>query len=137
MEGWNLKPRTPNSRTSRRASRAPTLPLAGSMLANGIRTSPFGGRLLGHLLVGVAPKAGLALGIDGEDDGADLAGAVVGGRLVHGRRVLVGRAEVLRHGGLEIVVAVVGVRAARLLGVGVHVDGDELVDVHARSSLHP
>ena len=39
------------------------------------------------------------------------------------------RLEVGRHRRLEIVVAVVGVRPARLLGVRVHVDGDDRVEV--------
>ena len=37
--GWNLKPRTPWSAISRRASSTPRLPLCGSMLANGMSTS--------------------------------------------------------------------------------------------------
>ena len=39
MLGWNLKPRTPCPVTSRRASRAPARPRAGSMDANGMITS--------------------------------------------------------------------------------------------------
>ena len=39
--GWNLKPLTPCSSISRRASRAPILPLCGSMLAKAIIMSLF------------------------------------------------------------------------------------------------
>lgn len=39
MLGWNLKPLTPYSSTSRRACLTPALPRKGSMEAKGIRTS--------------------------------------------------------------------------------------------------
>ncbi len=39
MLGWNLKPRTPYSSTSRRARLTPALPRKGSTEAKGMRTS--------------------------------------------------------------------------------------------------
>ena len=87
------------------------------------------GSLLGDLLIGVAAVAGLALGIDREDHRADLAFAVVARRLLDGRAI-VGLVEINRHLRLQLVVAVVGMRSARLLGVGVDIDRDEFVAVH-------
>ena len=84
---------------------------------------------LGHLLVVVAPEAGLALGVDRKDHRADLALAEIGGGLRDGRRMLERRLEIGMHAGLEVVIAVVGVGAARLLGMGVDVDGGKLAEL--------
>ncbi len=88
-----------------------------------------GGGLLGDLLIGVAAVAGLALGIDREDHRADLALAVIARGVLDGRAI-VGLVEINRHLRLQLVVAVVGMRAARLLGVGVDIDRHQFVDVH-------
>jgi len=84
---------------------------------------------LQHLVIVVAAETGLALGVDREDHGGDVLGAVVGRGLRHGRRMLVRRLEVLRHLRLEVVIAVVGVAATGLFGVGVDVDRDDIVDI--------
>ena len=44
------------------------------------------------------------------------------------------RFEIGVHAGLEVVIAVVGVGAARLLGMGVDVDGHKLVEIYRSSS---
>ena len=85
----------------------------------------------------MAVEAGLALGIHAEDHRGDPALAVVGGGLRHGRQhpVETGRVpEIGRHGGLELVVAVVAMAVARLFGMGVEVDGDDVVEVHGHHS---
>jgi hypothetical protein len=86
-------------------------------------------RRLADLLVRDAAPAELGLAVDREHHQADLLLAVVGHRLVDGRpavaaEVLVGRAVVL----LAVVVERV---PARHLGVGVDVDGDQVVGLHA------
>ncbi len=88
---------------------------------------------LRHFLVGDAPVADLVLAVDGEHHEADLSLAIIGdgfgdGRPLAGlevfiRRVLVGLPEG------------VGRLAAGDLGVGVHVDGDEVVDLHGVGPL--
>lgn len=93
---------------------------------------------LDHLVIAVAAEAGLALGIDRKDHRGDLALAVIGRGLRHGRRVLVRRLEIFRHLGLEVVIAVVAMAAARLLGMGMNIDGDQFVRIdqlHAGNSL--
>ena len=87
------------------------------------------GRDLGHLLVLVAAVTGLALGIDREDNGGDVLLPVMGGGLLDRGRVLPRGAEVFGHGRLEVVVAVVRVAAARLLGVGMDVDGTDVGEI--------
>jgi hypothetical protein len=91
-----------------------------------------GGGDLGHFLVLVAAEAGLALGIDGEDHAGDLAVAIILGRLLDGRQHAVGAGrvpEIFGHGGLELQIAVIAMTAAGLLGMGVDVDGDDVVEI--------
>ena len=85
------------------------------------------------LLVGDAPVADLELAIDREHHQPDLALAVIGDGLGDGRALA----------GLEVFAGRILVRlperigrlAARDLGVRVHVDRDEILDVHGRASL--
>jgi hypothetical protein len=91
---------------------------------------------LEHLVVAVAAKPGFALRIDRKDYGSDFPGPVVGSGLRHGRRMLVGRLEVLGHLRLEIVIAVVAMHAAGLLGMGVDVDRHDIFDIGQRQSGH-
>ena len=133
MVGWNLKPRTPYSSISLRASRTPSLPLCGSMLTKGISTSRFSDADFQHLVIVVAAEAGLALGIDREDHGGDLLGAIIGRGFRHGRRMLVRRLEIVGHLRLEIVIAVVAMHAAGLFGMGVDVDRHDVLRYRAAS----
>ena len=82
--GWNLKPRTPASISSR-ASRTPSLPLCGSTLANGISDVGIGAGDLEHLVVAEPLAAHPGLVVDGEDDGDHVPLAVVVGDLLRGR----------------------------------------------------
>ena len=82
-----------------------------------------------HLVIVVAAETGLALGVDREDHGRDVLGAVIGRGLRHGRRMLVRRLEIVGHLRLEIVIAVVAMHAAGLFGMGVDVDRDDVVDI--------
>ena len=82
-----------------------------------------------HLVIVVAAETGLALGVDREDHGGDLLGAVIGRGFRHRRRMLVRRLEIVGHLRLEIVIAVVAMHAAGLFGVGVDVDRHDVVDI--------
>ena len=84
---------------------------------------------LQHLVIVVAAETGLALGVDREDHGRDVLGAVIGRGFRHGRRMLVRRLEIVRHLRLEIVIAVVAMHAAGFFGMGVDVDRDDFLDV--------
>ena len=72
--------------------------------------------------------ADLEFAVDGEHHEADLALAVIGDGL--GDRRALARLEVFVGGVLVGLPEGVGRLPARNLGVGVHVDGDEVVDVH-------
>jgi hypothetical protein len=98
------------------------LALVRSIEANGIRISSFLGAGLGNLVVVVAAVAGLALRIDRKDHRGDVLLAIVRRGFGNGRRMLPGRAEIFRHRALQIVIAVVGMAAAGLLGMGMCVD---------------
>jgi hypothetical protein len=82
----------------------------------------------GHFLVRHSAHACGVFGVDRKDDAADLALAIIGGDLGHGR---------LARSVLEVFLLcifkragfVVGRPVARHLGVGMHVDRQELVDV--------
>ncbi len=84
---------------------------------------------LQHLVIVVAAEAGLALGVDREDHGGDLLGAVIGRGFHNRRRMLVRRLEIFGHLRLEIVIAVVAMHAAGFFGMGVDVDRHDVVDV--------
>ena len=96
--GWNLNPRTPCSSTSRRASRMPATPAGGVDRAERDEHVGVLGGEVGDLLVGQRGLPGGRLGVDGEDDGGHVLGAVVRGDVRHGRVVRVAL-EVLRGGG--------------------------------------
>lgn len=136
---WNSRPLTPNARTSRRASRAPARPWWGSIEAKGKDVVVLGGDAR-DLLVGVAREAGLALGVDGEDHRAAAPLAEMRRHLLDRRRhpVLDGGVPELRdHPVPERVIAVLARVPARLLGMGMEVEDDEIVEAHgvAPSSL--
>ena len=95
--------------------------------------SRVGGRGLGDLLVRDAPVADLELAVDGEHHEADLALAVVGDRLGDGRPLA--GLEVLARGVLVGLPEGVGRLPARDLRMRVHVDRDEVVDVHGAGLL--
>jgi microcompartment protein CcmK/EutM len=82
----------------------------------------FLGAGLGNLVVVVAAKSGFALRIDRKDHRCDVHLAIVRRGFGNGRRMLPGRSEILRHRALQIVIAVVGMAAAGLLGMGMRVD---------------
>ena len=84
---------------------------------------------LQHLVVAVAAESGLALGVDRKDHRGDFPRAIVGRSFRNGRRMLVRRLEILGHLRLEIIIAVVAMHAARLLGVGMNVDRDHVVEI--------
>ena len=84
---------------------------------------------LQHLVIVVAAESGLALGVDREDHRGDFLGAVVGRGFRHRRRMLVRRLEIFGHLRLEVVIAVVGMHAARLFGMGVDVDRDDVFKI--------
>ncbi len=88
---------------------------------------------LGHLLVGDPGDPHLGFGVDVEDHRRHLALAVEGGRLGDGGAL--GLAEVLGHGLVEQHPARVARLAGRHLRMGVHVDGDEVVEVQVRLVL--
>src|SRR5690606_18188576 len=87
------------------------------------------GGKLGHFLVVVAAIARLALGIDREDDGCHVELAVVFRRFRAGGRMLKGRLEIGRHTGLKVVIAIVSMRAARLLRMGMKIYRDDFVEI--------
>ncbi len=89
----------------------------------------------GHFLVGNALVADQELAVDREHDEADLALAVVGDGLGNGRTLA--RLEVLVGGLLVGQPVGVGGLPAGDFGVGVHVDGDELVELHGTFLLLP
>ena len=82
-----------------------------------------------HLVIAVAAESGLALGIDRKDHRGDFLGAVIGRGLRHRRRMLVRRLEIFGHLRLEVVIAVVGMHAARLFRMGVDIDRHEIVGI--------
>ena len=84
---------------------------------------------LGDFLVLVTAVSRLPLRIDGEDHGGDVLFAVMSGGFRHGWRMLPRRAEIFRHRGLQVVIAVIRVAAARFLRMGVDVDGADLFEV--------
>lgn len=83
----------------------------------------------GDLLVGVAPVSGLALGIDREDHRGDVLHAVMPGGLGHCGRMAPRGVEIAGHGGLEVVLPVIGVTAAGFLRMGANVDGADFFQV--------
>ena len=83
------------------------------------------GRLLGDLLVVVAAETGLALAVDGEDHCADVAFAEIGRGFGDRRRPVPAGPEIFLHPGLEFLITVVGMGAARLLGMGMDIDGGD------------
>jgi len=93
------------------------------------------GRGLADLLVGDAAAAQLALAVDREHHQADLDLAVVLDRLGD-RRPAVG-AEILVRRAVVLLAVVVERVPAGHLGVGVDVDGNQVVDVHGACSLQP
>ena len=84
------------------------------------------GGLLRDFLVRIAAVTGLALGIDRKDHRADLALAIVARGLFDGGAI-VRLIEIDRHRGLKLVVAVVGMRAARFLRMRMDIDGHQLI----------
>ena len=92
----------------------------------------FAGRVR-DLFVGNPPRADLELGVDREHHEADLALAIVGDGLGD-RRPLAGL-EILRGRILERLPHFVRLVAARDLGVGMDVDGDQVLDVHGCAPL--
>jgi hypothetical protein len=122
-----------NPRTPHQAARLPRPRLALRGIDRSERNHHVGvlGRDARHLLVRVAPESRLALGIDGKDDATDPARPVMVRRFLHGRQMVVAALEIFRHRGLELVVAVVPRTAARLLGMGMNVERDQFVDLHA------
>jgi hypothetical protein len=98
------------------------------MLANAIIMSLFFARGLGDLLVRDAAAAHLDLGVHREHHQADLALAVIRNRSLNGGAAAV--AEVLVGGAVVLLAVVVeGVPAAHF-GVGVDVDGNQVLVVH-------
>jgi hypothetical protein len=102
------------------------------MLANGIMMSLFWFGEVGDFLVRHAPAPGGALAVHGEDDARDLALPVILGRLRNGRplHLLI---EVVFRRLFELLRKLVGWIAKRDFGVCVHVNGDQLVNVHRKS----
>ena len=87
------------------------------------------GRDFQHLVIVVAAETSLTFGVDREDHGRDVLGAVIGRGLRHGRRVLVRRFEIVGHALLEIVIAVVAMHAAGFFRMGMDVDRDDFLDI--------
>ncbi len=87
------------------------------------------GRDFQHLVIVVAAETGLALGVDREDHGRDVLGAVIGRGFRHGRRMLVRRLEIIGHALLEIVIAIVAMHAAGFFRMGMDVDRDHFLDI--------
>src|SRR5690606_17187105 len=77
---------------------------------------------------------GFALGVDGKDYAPYPALAVVVRCLLHRRQHALGAggiAEILRHARLKLVVPVIAMAAAWLLRMGVNVDRDQFIELHA------
>ena len=88
------------------------------------------GAMLGDFFVVVPVKASLAFGINAKDYRTNVARAVIGGSLWHCRQHAVqsrGIAEIRCHARLKFIVAIVAVAITRLFGMGVKIDGDELI----------
>ena len=129
MLGWNLKPLTPYSRTSRWTSLTAARPMCGSTLPNAIRRVRVVDRGLGDLVVRHRLDAHRRRAVDGEHDRHHLPRPVVLGHLRRRRAMDVGGAEVVVGGLLQFRRQPAAARDPRHLGVGVDVDGDERVDV--------
>ena len=89
-------------------------------------------RQFSDFLVLVAAIAGFALSIDREDHRRNVLLAIVRGGFRHGGRMLPGRPEIVGHGGLQLIIAVIGMAAAGLFGVGVNIDRTDLGEIYHR-----
>ena len=137
MLGWNLNPFTPCSRhqpvdlVDRRPAE-----MRVDAAERDQRVGVVGCRL-GDLVVGHRRHAHRRRAVDGEHDRHHLALAVVLRHLARRRAVDVGPGEVAVGGLLELGRDATATGDLRHLGVGVHVDGDERVDVDCGMRMQP
>jgi len=96
------------------------------------RDEHVGGCDLGDLLVRNRSTACLRLGVDGEDHRGHVASPVIRGHVLDGRFQVL--AEVARGGGAPLRGQPILARPAEL-GLGVHVDRNDVVDVDAHRSV--
>ncbi len=92
-----------------------------------------GGGDFGHFFICIAAISGFTLGIDGKNNSGDILRTIMSCRFFNRRRMLPGGTEIFRHRGLQLIIAVIGMIATWLLGMGMDINGTDTVEIDHRN----